>query len=671
MRPRNTVWMLAACLTGLAPAALAQDEVVITASRIAEPQALGATPVAVLDADELARIGAHHVAETLNRAPGVFINRGNGAEHLTAIRSPVLTGGAGAGSFLYLEDGIPLRAPGFANVNGLFEAIDDLAARVEVVRGPGGAAYGSNALHGLINFISRDPETPEALAELEYGSFGRTRARAFAQGPLDTGAGFIGLSARHEDGWRDDAGLDRVALQARLDGSLGATNWSLRGAAVDLNQETATYIRGFRAFEDKAVARSNPDPEAFRDATALRAALHLHRRLNDLWRVQGAVYGRSNDMTFRLHFLPSEALERTGHDSIGAQSALVREWGEGNRLMLGADAEWSHGYLTENQTLPGFGDFPQGLHYDYEVDALVGAVFAQGRYFLTDALSLEAGARVENTRYDYATNIPAGQEGRFLRPDDRTDEFTTFAPSAGLTWRVSPGVQLFTRAARGVRAPQTAELYRLQPGQQIAGISPEELDSLEGGARLDLWGRGQAEITVFAMRKQNVFFRDADGFNVTDGETRHAGIELDGTFDMTNRLSLAVSGTWADHEYAFDRAVQSSSETIRDGAQVDTAPEWLWNARLVWRPVDKAVIETEWGHVGKYFADAANTAAYDGHDLLNLRASYELGSGWQVFGGLRNLTDERYAERADFAFGSYRYFPGEPRSVFAGVRVRS
>lgn len=102
MRPRNTVWMLAACLTGLAPAALAQDEVVITASRIAEPQALGATPVAVLDADELARIGAHHVAETLNRAPGVFINRGNGAEHLTAIRSPVLTGGAGRGhSFIW------------------------------------------------------------------------------------------------------------------------------------------------------------------------------------------------------------------------------------------------------------------------------------------------------------------------------------------------------------------------------------------------------------------------------------------------------------------------------------------------------------------------------------------------------------------------------------------
>ena len=50
----------------------------------------------------------------LNRAPGVHIHRGSGQEHLTAIRSPVLVGGAGAGSFLYLEDGIPMRAAGFA-----------------------------------------------------------------------------------------------------------------------------------------------------------------------------------------------------------------------------------------------------------------------------------------------------------------------------------------------------------------------------------------------------------------------------------------------------------------------------------------------------------------------------------------------------------------------------
>ena len=76
-------------------------------------------------------------------------------EHLTSIRSPVLTGGSGAGSFLYMEDGVPLRAAGFSNVNGLFEASPEFSNQIEVLKGPGPVQYGSNAVHGLINFQNK------------------------------------------------------------------------------------------------------------------------------------------------------------------------------------------------------------------------------------------------------------------------------------------------------------------------------------------------------------------------------------------------------------------------------------------------------------------------------------------------------------------------------------
>jgi iron complex outermembrane receptor protein len=105
------------------------------------------------------------------------------------------------------------------------------------------------------------------------------------------------------------------------------------------------------------------------------------------------------------------------------------------------------------------------------------------------------------------------------------------------------------------------------------------------------------------------------------------------------------------------------------GARLDTAPEWLWNARLLWTPVDPIELEAEWIHVGEYFADAGNTATYDGHDVANLRARYALTDRLSVFAAARNAFDTRYAERADFAFGGYRYFPGEPRSVSVGVRI--
>ncbi len=647
--------------------AYTDDVIVVTASRQAEDRNATSAPVAVMGAEEIERLGAHHAAEALNRLPGVFVHRGNGVEHLTAVRSAVLTGGAGAGSFLYLQDGIGLRAPGFANINGLMEAPDGLAGQIEVIRGPGGPAYGSNALHGLINVVTPEPAMAGSRLEVEAGSFGRARLRASAGRDTNFGSAYGGISLRSEDGWREDASLTRFTTLGRLDGEIGQTQWSLRGTLIDIDQETATFVNGFEAYKDEAASRLNADPEAFRNVQAARASLHLDRAFSD--RVSGnlVTYARSNTMDFRLHFLPSEALETTEHVSLGFQSALTWQT-DRTRAVFGVDGDFTNGSLFEFQDRPTLGPFVQGLHYDYEVDATVLAGFTQLRHSLTNALTLEGGVRIENTAYAYDNRAPDGAVGRYLRPADRDDDFTTVTPSFGATWQASETVQLFSRAARGVRAPQTAELYRLQPGQQIEGIDPEELDSVEAGVRYET-ARTRIELVGFAMEKRNVFFRDADGLNVTDGETRHRGIEFDASVQLTESLSAAVSGTWAEHEYAFDRPVGNASEVIVDGARLDTAPEWLWNARLVWSPTDALELEGEWVHVGEYFANAANTATYEGHDILNLRAAYAFGDRLEVFGAVRNLTDERYAERADFAFGSYRYFPGEPRGLSVGVRL--
>jgi iron complex outermembrane receptor protein len=643
------------------------DVIVVTASRQAEDRNATSAPVAVMGAEELERLGAHHAAEALNRLPGVFVHRGNGVEHLTAVRSAVLTGGAGAGSFLYLQDGIGLRAPGFANINGLMEAPDGLAGQLEVIRGPGGPAYGSNALHGLINVITPEPETAGSRFEVEAGSFGRARLRASAGGETDFGSAYGGVSLRTEDGWREDASLTRFTTLGRLDGTVGQTEWSLRATVIDIDQETATFVRGFEAYKDEAASRLNADPEAFRNVQAARASLHLDRNFTQSWSGNFVTYARRNTMDFRLHFLPSEALETTEHMSLGFQSAVTWQT-DRTRAVFGIDGDFTNGSLFEFQDRPTLGPFVQGLHYDYEVDAAVLAGFAQLRHSLTQTLTLEGGVRVETTSYGYDNRAPNGAVGRYLRPADRDDDFTTLAPSLGGTWQVSETVQLFSRAARGVRAPQTAELYRLQPGQQINGIEPEELDSLEAGLRYDT-DRVRIELVGFAMAKRNVFFRDADGLNVNDGKTRHRGVEFDVSVQLNDRLTAAVSGTWAEHEYAFDRPVANASEIIVDGARLDTAPEWLWNARLVWQPIDAMELEGEWVHVGDYFANAANTASYDGHDILNLRAAFAFTDHVEIFGAIRNLTDARYAERADFAFGSYRYFPGEPRGVSVGMRL--
>ena len=100
---------------------------------------------------------------------------------------------------------------------------------------------------------------------------------------------------------------------------------------------------------------------------------------------------------------------------------------------------------------------------------------------------------------------------------------------------------------------------------------------------------------------------------------------------------------------------------------MDTAPKYLAWAQLGWNIAANARAEFEWVHMGSYFLEPNNEHKYTGHDIFNLRGHYQLGDGWRMSARVHNLLDKNYADRADFAFGEYRYFTGLPRSLYLGV----
>ncbi len=151
-----------------------------------------------LDAEEIDLIGATHPSEALLRVPGVWVARGSGQEHLTAIRSAVLTGAGACGEFLFLENGIPVRPAGFCNINGLFEMNTEQAGSLEVWRGPASAVLGGNALHGAINVVNRVPERNRIA--LEGGPYDYYRVDAdfnVEAPPTDIGIPPARISRRH------------------------------------------------------------------------------------------------------------------------------------------------------------------------------------------------------------------------------------------------------------------------------------------------------------------------------------------------------------------------------------------------------------------------------------------------------------------------------------------
>ena len=182
------------------------EELVVTSRRRGEPLARHAGNVSRLGADTIASIGHQHIHELMTRVPGVWLGRGSGQEHLTAIRSPVLTGAGSCGDFLFLEDGIPIRPSGFCNVNQMFEINTEMASNIEVIRGPGSALYGSNALHGIVNVVTAaSGGRRDRIVAVEAGSNEFIRLRTFLSGGADRPI-FGSLVYADDGGFRDDSG---------------------------------------------------------------------------------------------------------------------------------------------------------------------------------------------------------------------------------------------------------------------------------------------------------------------------------------------------------------------------------------------------------------------------------------------------------------------------------
>lgn len=324
------------------------DEIVVTSQRVPESLLSHAGNITNLASDAIGQVSHQHVHELMTRVPGTWVSRGSGQEHLTAIRSPVLTGAGSCGAFLMLEDGIPVRPAGFCNVNQLFELLTEQAYRIEITRGPGNALYGSNALHGTINVVMPTPggdRRPELAVEVGPNEFFRARGELPFQAEANTLASFV---VAHDGGFRDASGYRQV--KAHLKGSWPVFDGDLTVgfSATDLDQDTAGFILGQDSYRDDALRTRNANPEAFRDASSQRLYARWVRELPSAT-VDIRPYVRHSDMTFLQHFLPGQPLEENGHDSIGLLSSV--RWQNANtEVVAGLDVEYAELFFAKHRT---------------------------------------------------------------------------------------------------------------------------------------------------------------------------------------------------------------------------------------------------------------------------------------------------------------------------------
>ena len=649
------------------------EEIVVTGTKNKTPIIDETGNLSFINSEEINFISADNPSNILNRMPGVFISQGSGQEHLTSIRSPVLSGGAGAGSFLYLEDGIPLRSPGFSNVNGLMESTIEIGERTEVIRGPGSVLYGSNAVHGLVNVITeKDNPNYNNKINLRAGK-NKIIFNSSTYRNLDNSDILFNFLWKEDNGYTnnhtnensdkfDKPHYGQQKFLIRMNTQKNAKDYIFLLSGTNLNQETMGYIKGYQAYKNKEIKYKNPDPEAFRDTYNIRSYLKIIQDFQN-GSLSITPYFRYTDMDFKMHFLPGKPLEQNSHKSLGLQTMYQSSFNN-HFMTIGLDLEMTEGELSEFQSAPdvSFGPrlaYPKGAHYDYDIDSQILAAFVNIEWNLSEKTKVVTGIRGEKVEYEYKTNIEPGTKGRIQVSPNRDDDFTEFSPKLAINHKINDELALFANYSRGNRAPQTTDLYRIQSKQIPGGAKSEKLDSIEIGIRGG-FNIFNIELVGFDMKKENYFFRDSQGFNVENGKTTHRGLEINILAEFNEFFQIENSTSFAEHKYDFDHLPNG----IKSGNQIDSAPELIANTRFIYSPKEGTRIELEWEKIDSYPVDERNAHFYKGHNVINLRAKTPINENLSIGIYVNNVADKHYANRADFAFGSYRYFVGQKREFY-------
>ena len=669
----------------LARSVVELDPIVVSAT--GESERLSRMPVAMgtVRRDELASARPAHPAEIMNRMAGVWVNVTGGEGHTSAIRQPMTTDPV----YLYLEDGIPSRSTGFFNHNALYEINLPQAEGIEVIKGPGTALYGSDAIGGVVSATTRAPaRTGELNTTVEGGAWGFARVMGSASNTFGTNGLRADLNYTRTDGWRDGTAYDRQSATARWDHDFATGRLKTVVAFSNIDQQTA----GSSAIADSDFAQRpqvNYTPISFRAVRALRVSA-AYERQSARSLVSITPFARYNSMAmipnWTLTFDPQ--LSKTQNSSAGLLARYRHDFAALDaRLILGADVDYSPGSRFERiigVTKQGsvFTSYRDSTPvYDYDVTFHGVSPYAHFEISPLARLRLSAGARYDALGYSYDNHLSvvdtAGAKWR--RPADTSLSYTRLSPKLGATYAFGTGATAFAAFRAGFRAPSEGQIFRQGSSINTVALRPVKVESYELGLRGRIGRRLSYDLAAYVMTKFDDILSYTSGTGtaqavttVNAGETRHRGVELGLGVELASDLMLTGSYTYGKHTY--ERWDISSDTTSFSGNEMDVAPRHFGTARVRYTPafLRGGELSAEVSRMGWYYMDPANAHWYAGHTLLNLRGSWVLFNRTTVFARLMNATNKHYAERATFTNSARgeEFSPGLPRTFYLGVQYQ-
>lgn len=579
---------------------------------------LGDAPASifVITAEDMRRSGARSLPEALRLAPNLHVAAAPGGTYAITARG---FSGNGTNKQLVMIDGRSIYSPLFSGVfwDAQYLPMDSIE-RIEVVSGPGGTLWGTNAMNGVINIITK-PAAAMAGSTLDA-----------TWGQLQSGLNVSHGAPASDGAWRAYALDYAMPVGSRMDGRRLGDAWHF--AQAGFRRDWALGSDGFTLQGD--IYRSGKGQVGTREMlrplqARLRGAnllAHWTRQLRD---------GGSWSL---LAYLDRTEREHTGTfletlDVLDVQGTYnLPQFGR-HALALGAGYRFARDDVT-NQS--GIAFLPAQARLRW------GSLFAQDTISISDQFKLIAGLRLERNAYTG----------------------TEFLPNLRLSWKPTEDALLWTSLSRTVRAPTRLDRhsYIVQGALSLRAGSHFESEVarvLELGYRQQLGSRANYSVTVFGARYDRLRTVTAVGLptlltitNDLEGKTR--GVEAWGNLQLSQDWRLGAGFTAMHEKFTMKPGVLEIANSTRENFD-PTHTARLRSSLSLGEGRDLDVTVRRVGRL-RYTDIPAYTA-------LDLNLNWRLRPGMELQLGASNALDRDHEETPGTQVGSPRLSLG--RGVYA------
>ena len=509
----------------------------------------------------------------------------------------------GSGQVMVLIDGHPQYMGMFGHpISDAYQSL--MAERVEVLRGPASVLYGSNAMGGVVNIVTRKMDRDGVRTNINagYGSWNTVQTELTNRVRYKGFSSIISASYNRTDGHRTDMGFEQYGGYAKL-GYYFTDNWRIR---ADVN------VTHFNASNPGTVS----DPLSDADQSVTRGMTSLAVE-NEYERTSGAlsVFYNWGDHHINDGYHPSAGEQPldyrfNSHDDMMGISAYqsVRMF-RGNRLTVGVDW-YRFGGSAWNRYVSGERNGEREDIADVVRHEVAG--YVDFRQNIGTWLTLDAGVRI----------------------DHHSHVGTEWVPQAGLSFHLPHAIELKASASKGFRYPTIREMYMFPP--QNPDLRPERMWTYELAlSQKFLKGRLSYGLNIFYISGDNMILRlpNPDGagmLNQNSGEVRNAGVEA--------QVAWRIARDWSvDANYSFlhmDNPVVAAPEHKLYAGALFTHGRWH--------------VSTGVQYIAGLYTQVGENPVQEDFVLWNVRASFRILDWMSVWVRGENLLDWQYEINAGF-----------------------